>query len=157
MRLSMALTPLSLTEQQRQPLRSSSHSSYSCPESFSDPSLTERYSHYLYSILFASYNQEWFEKFSKHVTRFALVSCFQRCLANRLFLCVIHPSPCRENAGKAVLAFWKRVSAFWKRVSAFLKTSFTITVPIGYSNLGYSGRAAYSDLNPRDEPPSVHK
>ena len=23
-----------------------------------------------------------------------------------------------------------------------------ITVPIGYSNLGYSGRAAYSDLNP---------
>ena len=22
------------------------------------------------------------------------------------------------------------------------------TVPIGYSNLGYSGRAAYSDLNP---------
>ena len=34
---------------------------------------------------------------------------------------------------------------------------FNCTVPIGYSNLGYSGRAAYSDLNPRDEPPSVHK
>ena len=32
-----------------------------------------------------------------------------------------------------------------------------ITVPFGYSNLGYSGRAAYSDLNPRDGPPSVHK
>ena len=31
------------------------------------------------------------------------------------------------------------------------------TVPIGYSDLGYSGRAAYSDLNPRDEPPSVRK
>ena len=31
------------------------------------------------------------------------------------------------------------------------------TVPIVYSNLGYSGRAAYSDLKPRDEPPSVHK
>ena len=31
------------------------------------------------------------------------------------------------------------------------------TVSIGYSNLGYSGRAAYSDLNPRDGLPSVHK
>ena len=31
------------------------------------------------------------------------------------------------------------------------------TVPIVYSNLGYSGRAAYSDLNPCDGPPSVHK
>ena len=31
------------------------------------------------------------------------------------------------------------------------------TVPIGYSDLGYSGRAVYSDLNPRDELPSVHK
>ena len=30
------------------------------------------------------------------------------------------------------------------------------TVPIGYSNLGYSGRAAYNDLNPRDGPPSLH-
>ena len=30
------------------------------------------------------------------------------------------------------------------------------TVLIGYSNLGYSG-AAYSDLNPRDEPPLVLK
>ena len=30
------------------------------------------------------------------------------------------------------------------------------TVPIGY-NLGYSGRAGYSDLNHRDEPTSVHK
>ena len=31
------------------------------------------------------------------------------------------------------------------------------TVPIGYSDLGYSGRAAYSDLNPCDEPPSLNK
>ena len=31
------------------------------------------------------------------------------------------------------------------------------TVPIGYSNLGYSGRAAYSDLNPCDGPPLLHK
>ena len=31
------------------------------------------------------------------------------------------------------------------------------TVPIGYSDLGYSGRAAYSDLNPCDEPLSLHK
>ena len=29
-----------------------------------------------------------------------------------------------------------------------LPFSHIITVPIGYSNLGYSGRAAYSDLNP---------
>ena len=29
-------------------------------------------------------------------------------------------------------------------------------MPIGYNSFGYSGRAAYSDLNPRDEPPSVH-
>ena len=36
-------------------------------------------------------------------------------------------------------------------------SSFRCTVPIVYSNLGYSGRAAYSDLNPRDEPPSVQK
>ena len=31
------------------------------------------------------------------------------------------------------------------------------TVAIGYSNLGYSGRAAYSDLKPRDGHPSVRK
>ena len=31
------------------------------------------------------------------------------------------------------------------------------TVPIGYSNLEYSGRAAYSDFNPCDGPPSLHK
>ena len=31
------------------------------------------------------------------------------------------------------------------------------TVPILYSNLGYSGRAAYSNLNPCDGPPSVHE
>ena len=31
------------------------------------------------------------------------------------------------------------------------------TVPIGYSDLGYSGRAAYSDLKPCDGPPSQHK
>ena len=31
------------------------------------------------------------------------------------------------------------------------------TVPIGYSNLEYSGRAAYSDLTPRDETPPVLK
>ena len=36
-------------------------------------------------------------------------------------------------------------------------TPHTYTVPIGYGNLGYSGRAVYSDLNRRDEPPSVHK
>ena len=33
----------------------------------------------------------------------------------------------------------------------------TNTVPIGYSDLGYSGRAGYSDRNPCDGPPSVHK
>ena len=27
----------------------------------------------------------------------------------------------------------------------------------GYSNLGYSGRASYSDLNPSDEPPQILK
>ena len=30
-------------------------------------------------------------------------------------------------------------------------------MPIVYSNLGYSGRAAYSDLNPCDGPQSKHK
>ena len=34
---------------------------------------------------------------------------------------------------------------------------FECTVPIVYSNLGYNDRAAYSDLNPRDEALSVHK
>ena len=34
-------------------------------------------------------------------------------------------------------------------VDALVKTFlFSSTVPIGYSDLGYSGRAAYSDLNP---------
>ena len=28
---------------------------------------------------------------------------------------------------------------------------------LGYNDLGYSGCAAYSDLNPRDEPLSLHK
>ena len=31
------------------------------------------------------------------------------------------------------------------------------TVPIGYSDLGYSGRAAYSNLKPCDGPPLQHK
>ena len=34
---------------------------------------------------------------------------------------------------------------------------YTYKVPIGYSDLGYSGCAAYSDLNPRDGPLSLHK
>ena len=46
----------------------------------------------------------------------------------------------------------------WPLIQYYFKTAiFAITVPIGYSNLGYSGPAAYSDLKPRDEPPSVHK
>ena len=32
----------------------------------------------------------------------------------------------------------------------------TSTVPIGYSDLGYSGRAGYSDLNPRDGGQSLY-
>ena len=32
---------------------------------------------------------------------------------------------------------------------------FENTVPVGYSNLGYSARAAYSDLNPPQGPQSV--
>ena len=42
-----------------------------------------------------------------------------------------------------------------KMVIFLLKIGYT--VPIVYSNLGYSGRASYSDLKPCDEPPSVHK
>ena len=33
---------------------------------------------------------------------------------------------------------------------------FYSTVPIGYSDLGFSGRAAYSDLITNDGPPPVH-
>ena len=36
-------------------------------------------------------------------------------------------------------------------------TMFGNTVPIGYRDLGYSGRAAYSDLKLRDEPLLVLK
>ena len=31
---------------------------------------------------------------------------------------------------------------------AITENMYVITVPIGYSDLGYSGRAAYSDLKP---------
>ena len=39
--------------------------------------------------------------------------------------------------------FFPTVWSIWN--SRVLKVN---SVPIGYSNLGYSGRAAYSDLNP---------
>ena len=43
----------------------------------------------------------------------------------------------------------------WRVVQCFVSLEYT--VPIGYSDLGYSGRAAYSDLKPCDGPPSQHK
>ena len=58
----------------------------------------------------------------------------------------------------AELVFWLSCKISFFTISNHTNGAAELsTVSIGYSNLGYSGRAAYSDLKPCDEPPSVHK
>ena len=54
--------------------------------------------------------------------------------------------PPRDDAGQQILWDFRERT---EQVRLYLKSlCVPNTVPIGYSDLGYSGRAAYSDLNP---------
>ena len=44
---------------------------------------------------------------------------------------------------------------FFQKKGPFMVSVFLNTVPIGYSELGYSGRAGYSDLIPNETQSSV--